>query len=458
MKKFHIVRIHDYMDMYPEVSYRQFENEEKANAYQKEEQCVKALENRIACFLQELNLLEQHAVVAKQELDEKSQEYIVQISRIVYEKLSMEIHKLLDDLRLKTSNLEMIQAEMDVLEEEMQQVEKIIHLYQCAKQQITVDEQKEEYEFLAQKIDVFRKSEEELEPERRRIGGYLKGYYQEKIADAKATLEQKEAEYEEKEQQWQQQKEIEKQCQSCVEELLKVIAACEARIKGFDQREDEFNRNFRETFTRNILGDYEPGMLAIKREQYEKQQTELTRNCTQHVRQREEAQERKRICERNREDKQNERQGKKLELRILQNESQDFENQVRERQTIMRYLEVEDSMLWQFDKVLEAAERKLSEIDRSRKLLEQEENELQKEWKKLTSGEVLELPQDFKDLLTELELHPVYGMNWLEKNGYSVQENTRLVRKQPFLPYSLILSSIACFVFKGIGYERGLNK
>ena len=416
------------------------EVEEKANAYQKEEQCLKALENRIACFLQELNRLEQHAEASKQELDEKSQEYTVQISRIVYEKLSMEIHKLLDDLRLKTSNLEMIQSEMDVLEEEIQQVEKIIHLYQCAKQQITVDEQNDEYELLAQKIDVFRKSEEELEPERRRIGGYLKGYYQEKIADAKATLEQKEVEYEEKEQQWQQQKEIEKQCQSSVEELLKVIAACEERIKGFDQREDEFNRNYRETFTRNILGDYEPGMLEIKREQYEKQQIELTRNCTQHVRQRGETQERKRICERNKEDKQNERQGKELELHILQNESRDFENQMKERQTIMRYLEVEDSMFWQFDKVLEAAERKLSEIDRSRKLLEQEENELQKEWKKLTSGEVLELPQNFKDLLTELELHPVYGMNWLERNGYSVQENTRLVRKQPFLPYSLILS------------------
>ena len=26
---------HDYMDMHPEVSYRQFENEEKANAYVK---------------------------------------------------------------------------------------------------------------------------------------------------------------------------------------------------------------------------------------------------------------------------------------------------------------------------------------------------------------------------------------------------------------------------------------
>ena len=33
----------------------------------------------------------------------------------------------------------------------------------------------------------------------------------------------------------------------------------------------------------------------------------------------------------------------------------------------------------------------------------------------------------------------MYGMNWLEKNGYSVEENTELVRRQPFIPYALIL-------------------
>ena len=34
----------------------------------------------------------------------------------------------------------------------------------------------------------------------------------------------------------------------------------------------------------------------------------------------------------------------------------------------------------------------------------------------------------------------VYGMEWLKKNGYSQKKNQRLVRKNPFLPYALILT------------------
>lgn len=180
-------------------------------------------------------------------------------------------------------------------------------------------------------------------------------------------------------------------------------------------------------------------MLEIKKEQYEKQLTELARKCNSHARQLVDVEEKKKSCERNKEDKQNEKQDMEFKLRVLKETEREFDEQTKERQTIMRYLEVEDSLLWQTDKLLEAADRKLTEINRTRNVLEQEKNELGREWKKLTSGEVLELPQEFKELLDELELHPVYGMNWLEKNGCSVEENTRLVRKQPFLPYALIL-------------------
>ena len=37
-------------------------------------------------------------------------------------------------------------------------------------------------------------------------------------------------------------------------------------------------------------------------------------------------------------------------------------------------------------------------------------------------------------------IHTVYGMEWLKKNGYSQKKNQMLVRKNPFLPYALILT------------------
>lgn len=413
--------------------------EESARAYQETEQSVKVLENRIACFRQELNRLEEAARQEQLELETKSRDCDAMMARILYEKLSMEIHGLTDDLNIHTGNRDMIQTEMDELESEIRSIEKTVHLYECAKQQSIIDEQVKEYDFLTQRIDVSRKNERELEPERRQIGGYLKNYYEKHLEDMKAVLEEKDARYHEMEQQWQLQKEKEEECEKHIKELLIKIASCNTRIESFTQKEDEFNQNYGETFARNIIGDYEPGMLEIKKEQYEKQLTELVRSRNSHVRQHVDTEEKKRACERNKEDRQNEKQDMEFKLRVLKKTEKEFEEQIKERQTIMRYLEVEDSLLWQTDKLLEAADRKLTEINRTRNALEQEKNELGREWKKLTSGEVLELPQEFKELLDELELHPVYGMNWLEKNGYSVEENTRLVRKQPFLPYALIL-------------------
>ncbi len=415
------------------------EIEERANAYQQSEMQVEEVKNKIACFIEELYRLEELVKQKKQEVEEKNKSCEAEIARITYEKLSMEIHQLADELSYKISNRDMIQIEMENLDEEIQKIEKLIHLYECAKQQEIVDEHQNDCELLMQRIDVYRKDEKELEPERKQLGGSLRKHFSERLAQTNAILEELQSDYRQVEQQKEEQKKKEEEYQKLIEELLVKIAECDTRIKSFDQIEDSFNHNYQEQFARNIVGDYEPGVLEIKKEEYEKQQMELSRSCNQHIRQQSESDARKKSCERSKEDLQNEKRNQEYDLRKLQEQEEDFEKQIKERQTIMKYLEVGDTQLWNMDKLLEIIEKKLTEIDRNRSSLEKQEDELQKEWKRLTSGEILELPQDFKEMLTELELHPVYGMNWIEKNGYSVEENIDLVRKQPFIPYSLIL-------------------
>ena len=415
------------------------EVDETARIYLESEQEVKRCENRIASFLQELYRLEETAKENLQKLKEESQNCEDKIAYIIYEKLSMELHELEDELRRRSSNCDMIGLEMDDLEREIERIEKKVHLFECARQQIAVDESFEEHEYLKQKIEVSRKNEEELEPERKWIGGYLKTYYTMQQKQADLALEQKETECDYKKKQISEQKEREKECQIGLENLLVKISAYKTRLERFEQEEQKFNHNYRETFMRNILGDYEPGMLEIKKKEYEKQFQDLAREHKSHNLKQMELQEKKKAQERNREDKLDEKRKSESQFQILQKQSEEYESQIKERRKIMRYLEIEDDLLWQKEKILDIVEHKLSQIDISRGKLEQEERELQKEWKKLTSGEILELPQDFWEMLQELELHPVYGMNWLEKNGYGLKENQKLVRTQPFLPYSLIL-------------------
>ncbi len=413
--------------------------EETARIYLGAEQKVKSSENRIASFLQELYRLEEIAEEKLQTLKEEKETLEDKIAYIIYEKLSMELHRLEEELRRRSSNCDMIGLEMDNLEREISRIEHKLHLMECARQQLVVDESLQEHEYVKQKIEVSRKNEEELEPERKWIGRHLKTYYTDQLTRTNLALEQKEADCQHKNKQIAEQKEREKECQTDLENLLVKISAYRTRMERFEDKEQEYNRNYRETFTRNILGEYDPGMLEIRNKEYEKQFQELIRDHKNHNLEQMELQEKKKIQERDREDKLEEKHKSESKLQILQKQGEEYGQQIKDRQKLMQYLEVEDALLWQKEKILEVIDHKLSQIDVSRGKLEQEERELQKEWKKLTSGEVLELPQDFGEMLQELELHPVYGMNWLEKNGYSREENQRLVRTQPFLPYSLIL-------------------
>lgn len=413
--------------------------EEDAKEYQIVEQRVNALENRIACFIEVLDQLEEKDWKQHEEWMELDREYENQIARILYEKLSAEVHQLVDDMEIHVGNRDVIAQEKEDLEQEIANIEKRVHLYECAKQQMDIDEQEKEYEFLTQRIDVSRANEKELEPERKQIGGYLRKYYSESLENMDQMRAAKEVQYEEVDQLCMEQKKKENACEESIQKLIAEIASYSVRIEHFDQNEEEFNRNYGENFARNILGEYEPGSLDIRKQEYAKQTEELSRSCTKHTKELADEQENRKTAERKREDIQDQRRDEEFRLHILQEREAEYRNQLEERQIIMRYLGMEDTMLWNTEDIIQTTERKIADIDRIRGSLEQEKNTLSRECRKLTSGEVLELSQEFQDLLDELGLHPVYGMNWLDKNGYSSEENTKLVRKQPFLPYALIL-------------------
>lgn len=413
--------------------------EEHAVQYQEKEASVQGMENRIANFIKELYRLEGQVQQELQGIEEKKQEYEAKIARIVYEKLSMEIHVLAEELKKRSSNRDMLGFERDSLEEELEKIEHRIHLFECAKQQENVEECRQELYLLKEKIDVLKQDEEELEPERQKIGATLKQYYQNQLEE---TQKKEDAVYGRKTEQEEKrvlQKQKEQDCVKQLEELLIALTACQVTIKAFSEKEEEFNAKYQEEMVRNVVGDYEAGYLEIKKEEYQKQQEELNRSCTGHIKRQKDAEEQKRICERTIEDKQHQILRQEYALKDMEKEEAELKNQEEERRRIMRYLGLEESKLWDKELLLETADRKLTEIDRYRKELEQDLYVLKKEWKQLTSGEILELPEEFQELLQELELHPVTGMQWLEKNGYNESENKRLVQAQPFLPYSLIL-------------------
>ena len=110
--------------------------------------------------------------------EKKKKNCEAELLHIVYEKLSMQLYQLEDKLKFRIANRDMIGMEKDALEEELEKINQMLHLLECAKQQEFVDEQKKDYELFTQKIEVYRKDEKELEQERKSLGGYLKKHYE----------------------------------------------------------------------------------------------------------------------------------------------------------------------------------------------------------------------------------------------------------------------------------------
>lgn len=131
---------------------------------------------------------------------------------------------------------------------------------------------------------------------------------------------------------------------------------------------------------------------------------------------------------------------KKIKIQKQTGRYQTYEKELEDRKAVLKYLDMEERYLLDRERILDVSGRKLRELEELRRNLEKEEDTLEKEYTGLTSGKVLELPEELENELKNLDIHAVYGMEWLKKNGYSQKKNQELVRRNPFLPYALILT------------------
>lgn len=411
-----------------------------ADEYQLVTNRLEEQENRIAGFRDMVQQMEEEQNTVKNSLLEQKTAYEQELAHIEYEKYSYEILKRMEEMNYHVSNRDMIGMEKDVLEEELLQIETLLHKMELAKHQEQVEEIRQEESLLRERLKVLRVDESKLEPERKALGKALAYFYEGLLSDLSLQGKQQEAARQEENEKICELQDRDKEYEENIIHFIRSISTYKERMKGFDRSEDNFNREFGERFARNIMREYEPGFLEIKKEEYQKELEETVRTCTAHRKQLEEANERQKSLLRDIDDKQRERICKQHEISDLEKEKAEYDRELSERQTILRYFGMDAKEQWNTEKILVSADRKLAECEQAKRILEKEEDELQKEFVRLTQGKVLELPGELEALFEKLNINIVYGMDWLKRNGYSQRENEALVRRQPFLPYALILT------------------
>lgn len=414
--------------------------EEKNGRYQESEINVRSQENRIAGFRQELEKLQEQTALEEQENREQGEKLQLEIERLNYEKLSEEYYHLEEEKKFHVSNREMIGIEKEGLEREIERIQKRLNLLLCARQQEAANEEKSEWDLSYQQLAVARERDKDLEPERNCIGYLLRSHYQKALEKTKNSLSQNQKGREETIEQIKETQEILIELEDFLRKNALWAGELKSRIGSYDRQEEQFNTRYQEQLVRNILGEYEPGSLEIFGDLCQKLREEETRKKAAKSRELEQTKDKRTSLEhsllRRNEEKTFAIAGRKQQEELQES----FEKELAKRRDILKYLELEESVLFEEDKIIKTADRKLLEIEGLRRNLEKEENELQKEYQRLTEGKILELPPELEMEFEKAGIHMVYGMEWLKKNGYSQKKNRELVQNHPFLPYALILS------------------
>lgn len=397
-------------------------------------------EKVIAAFIARLNVLYEEAEIEREQQEEGRKKLQEELEFLKYEQLSCEFHEKNREKRNHASNREMIDLEKESLLRKQEKIQKKVHVFLCAKQQEMVNEDKQEWEIRKEKAAISRTKEENLEPERNRIGGQLSGYYEYRLSDNKEKQEAIKKQKLQIRKDISQQKDILNEYREKTKKITESKGSFRSLVRGYDNIEIKYNSNYKENLSRNILGVYEAGMLDIKQEMYDKEQKKSIQENKEQKEKFENTTEEIHRTERAIEEKREKYFQKDSDIKQAEKEKKGYEQELEERKDILKYLELPEEKLFAREEILHKAKIKMQELSSRRRMLEKKEDALQKEYKLLVSGRVMELPDNLKEEFEKLDAPVVYGMEWLKKNGFTEKKNKEIVSKNPFLPYALILT------------------
>ncbi len=413
---------------------------EEAEQYEAREQAEKEQMHLLARLIEELGRLKAAAEDGHQAVLGQMDALLERIARIEYEKLSGEFYGLEEKLRYHMSNRDMIEAEQDALRREAEEMEQKLHLLACARQQEYVSQIRAELLEIRQRIEVSRQEEEKLAPERDQLGRTLYGHYKRMHAQTEDALRKNREQYEEFAEQASAEKEKLAGYEQSLREEASRQGALKSRVESYDRQEEQYNRTYGEQLARNILGEYEPGTLDIRKRTSEKELEDCVRTRQRKKKQQESAQERQKGLERSLQKLYTEQARKGMQKEQQEQVQKEYQEELKARGVVLQYLGLPEDVLFDTEEILQASGRKLKELDGVLQNLRREEEQLKKEYRQLTEGRTLELSEALEAELLNLGMPIVYGMEWLQKNGYTEEENRTLVHSHPFLPYALILS------------------
>lgn len=385
--------------------------------------------------IKEKDLIEEQLAVLERDLE-----------TVYYEEASYQLYCLMDELEELEANLKDTHDKKEQSERIINDLIFRINAMECSRLYAEYREFSQEVLLLENQLELLKEQEKDLAPERNQLGYNLKYHYEQALENHKVYLKELEEQYILKKEEQKDLRSREDKLHKQIQELERALGQVQTRVSAYDKEEANFNRRYQEALERNILRVYEEGTLELMKLKQKDELESLQSSLTQLKDKKEQTDESLISSSRDIEDS-SKRQGE-LSLKISHQEEllEDYEKQLEIRRMILRFIGLGDKELFKLQEIFETFEAKLKELGQGKRSLEREKDALDEDFRKLETGKVLELPGEFSELLRDMDLNFIYGMDWLKKNGNSVEKNKVLLKKNPMIPYSIIMS------------EQGLEK
>ena len=398
-------------------------------------------ESKIADFLSNIGTLKRSAVEKTAEYRNTLSSLADDIKRVIYEKYSYDIFSISSRLNKKLHEREQFSLELQALEKESAGISRELGILDCAKRYQIYCEELAAYREKDAKLKSLHAQDEEKLPKMQELGGILFNYYDNEHKRIKTEKDKLTSDIDDLKTTIAEDDNIISESSQKLLEHSNQEGKIEFEIKDFSDKETAFNQDYSKNFCRNLFGKYEDGIFEIENDLTDKNMIRNQQDYKKAAALLDETIRNMEIL--SKEKLETERTKSSLEQKLLTlNENiAKLEEQKSVRKNIARMLQAENLDLLDSSELIRIISKKIGELNAL--ITEQNKNlsYMNDELNCLKEGRLINLPADFISALESSGIHIIYGMEWLGKNAYSVEENTKIVEKHPFLPYSVIMTS-----------------
>ena len=221
--------------------------------------------------------------------------------------------------------------------------------------------------------------------------------------------------------------------------LIEKIGRLKNKVESFDETEESFNKDFHAHLSRNILGFYEDGFLDVQKKEMSAELQEQKNHLAKSALKLDNVELSLKKLVQELSEKNVRIHDIMYQIKGTKDVLVNLEHQKNERLRIMKYVEMDENSIDKKELLLVQLDGKIRELDIGRSKLLQEISAQEKLLRQLKEGRTLELPENIRSYMKQNGIDIVYGMEWIAKNGRTPQENEALVKKNPFLPYAILM-------------------